>query len=196
MREKIKILYELFYRKVNNQPNYIYCPSERAENQIDKFLGILDKNYKLESIGDQFLVTYFIFQFAYWSELNIESYEKKIMLTYIIGPKAFNRWKTRDTEYDYTINLFQVKKARITRAEALKSIESRNKKREDKLAYEDIERGRFKNTDRQFLHCIENTTLIHPRSIHCIVCKDKVDCKKLLEDRFPQIYHHRFKNKN
>lgn len=193
MINKVRTLYELFYRKIYNQPDYVYYPSEAAEKQMKKFLEMLDLRYKLECIGDQFLVTYFIFQFAYWAELNIESYNNKIMLTYIIGPKAFQRWLMRDMDYDYTIKLFQIKKTQVTTSEALEAIAEYSDERVDKLKHEEIERGRFKGTDRQFLHCIENTTLMQPKSVHCMTCPDRNDCKKLLEERFPQIYYHRFK---
>ncbi len=195
MQKKVWALYELFYQKLYNQELYIYSPSESAYKQTDNFLKLLDKQYTLESIGNDFLVTYFIFQFAYWSELDISAYNKNIVISYIIGPKAFQRWLDRDTEFDYTINLFQVKKTKVTRGEALNLIKEVNEERHDVLKHEEQEKTRFVNTDRQLTNCIENTTLYNPKSIHCITCKEKVTCKELLEDRFPQIFYHRFKRK-
>ena len=193
MYKKIVTLYELFYRGLYKQEGYIYSPSESAHKQIENFIKLLDKAYTIESIGNDFLITYFTFQFAYWSELNIDSYNKSVVISYIIGPKAFQRWRDRDAEYDFTIFTTLIKKTGLTKGEVLKAIEVFSDVRSDNLKHEEAEKKRFEGTDRQFLHCIENTTLIHPRSLCCIVCKDKADCKKLLEERFPQIYYHRFK---
>lgn len=195
MQKKVWALYELFYRKLYNQELYIYSPSESAYRQTDNFLKLLDKKYTLESIGDNFLVTYFIFQFAYWSELDISAYTKNIVISYIIGPKAFQRWTGRDPEFDYTIDLFQAKKTKVTKREALSLITGVSEQRQDKLKHEDRERSRFANTDRQLNHCIENTTLFNPRSKHCLACKEKITCKEILEERFPQIFYYRFKRK-
>jgi hypothetical protein len=195
MYNKVRALYELFYRGLYNQRSYIYTPSESAEKNIHNFIKLLDKKYTLESIGDNFLATYFIFQFAYWSELDLTAYNKNIVISYIIGPKAFKRWVERDIEYDYTIDLIQVKKTNVTRGEAIRLISEVNEIRQDTLKHEEREKIRFVKTDRQFTHCIENTTLYNPRSLHCLICKDKADCILLLEKRFPQIFFHRF-NKN
>lgn len=196
MYKKIVALYELFYKKLYNQENYIYTPSQTAEKQILNFIKLLDKKYTLESIGNNFLVTYFIFQFAYWSELEIDAYNKTIVVSYIVGPKAFQRWLDRDVEYDFTIDSTLIQKTNVTKGEALKLIEEEGEERnDDKWRHEEIERKRFEGTDRQLTNCIENTTLYHPKSLTCIMCKEKATCKALLEERFPQIYFHRFKKK-
>jgi len=195
MYNKVVILYELFYRKLYSQESYEYIPSKSAEKQIRNFIKLLDKNYTIESIGDNFLVTYFIFQFAYWSELDISAYNKNIVISYIIGPKAFNRWYSRDTEFDYCINSIKVKKAKVTRGEAINVIKDSNYIRRDNLRHEEFEKTRFIGTSRQLVNCIENTTLYNPRSVACLSCKEKTTCKEVLEERFPQIFYHRFKRK-
>jgi len=195
MKNKIIALYELFYRRLYNNESYIYSASESAHKQIDKFLLTLDKKYTLESIGDQFIVTYFTFQFAYWSELDISAYSGRVVMAYIIGPKAFKRWLDRNTDFDYTFTSTLIEKTKVPRGEALNLIKEVREERHDLLKHEELEKARFTNTERQLTHCLENTTLYSSRSVHCLSCKEKTTCKDILEKRYPQIFHHRFKRK-
>lgn len=196
MYRKIVTLYEFFYRKFYKQEFYKFSPSESAHKQIESFIDLLDKKYHIESVGNNLITTYFIFQFDYWSKLDITAYNKQINLSYIIGPKAFKRWLDRDRDFDWTIESVEIGKLTITRGEIIKNIIDINETRIDDLKHEEIEKQRFVNTDRQLVHCIENTTLYNPKSKSCLFCKEKAACKILLEERYPQIYHHRLsKNK-
>jgi len=192
MYQNIKTLYEFFYRKIYNQKLYTFCPSESAEKQIKNFINLLHKRYNIESLGDQFIVNYFIFQFKYWIQLDIQAFNKQINLSYIIGPKAFQRYIDRDVEFDWTLTSVVFKKTEILKSQLLRVIEITSD-RKDELRYEELEKQRFQKSDRQFLHCIENTTLYTPKSKHCLTCTEKIECKNLLEEKYPQIFYHRFK---
>ena len=195
MFEKIGTLYEFFYRRIYKQPYYIFQPSEASEKHINSFINLLDKRYKIETIGDNFITKYFIFQFDYWVNLDLTSYNKTINLPYIIGKKAFDRWVKRNRDFDYTIDKVDInKKLTIRQSDLLSIITKEGVIKEGISRGEEIEKNRFQGTKRQLLHCIENTTLYNSKSKVCITCSEKRDCKKILEKRFPQVFHHRFIN--
>lgn len=193
MFEKIGTLYEFFYRNIYKQPHYVFQPSEASEKHIKSFIKLLDDRYKIETIGDNFITKYFIFQFDYWINLDLQAFNKTINLTYIIGKKAFTRWVERDRDFDYTINKVEInKKLIIKQSDLLSIIDKKEIVGEGISRSEEIEKSRFQGTKRQLLHCIENTTLRNPKSKICIMCSEKRACKQVLEERFPQVFYHRF----
>lgn len=186
----IERLYEHFYRKIYSNPNYIYLPSDRGEKYISSFIELLDKKYKIQSIGREFLIKYFLFQFNYWYELDINSFNKRVNIQYIIGKKAFKRWIDRDVSYDWSIlQSFVIPTLNIQSIPLPKLYE---KVYERLSKSEEVEKKRWINTTRGFLNCIENTTLYKKNSGECLVCKFKVECKKILRRNYPIIYKNRF----
>lgn len=182
----IHCLYEAFYRKVYGNSKYIFDPTEKMQKCISTFIELLDKKYKIESIGATFLSSYFIFQFGYWTELDLKVYNERITIPFIVGKKAFERWINRKQEFDwqlYNSNFLKIYKVNINEIiqkfkEEDTSILNRSEEKEKK---------RFYNTDRGALHCITNTTLYNHQSSLCLVCKNKNDCKTLLIDNYYQL---------
>lgn len=185
----IHYLYQLFYRKVYGNEKYIFNPSEKAQDQIKKFIELLDERYKLERIGINFLISYFVFQFDYWTKCEIKektNWSDKIQLSYIIGGKAFIRYDTRDVKFDWTISQSDFLKEYNVSTESIKNF---FKESDDSLnKVEEREKEKYFNTERHFLHCIETTTLYNHRSSWCTVCKNKVDCKVMLKSNYENIY--------
>lgn len=183
----IHYLYELFYRKVYGNDKYIFKPTFKAENHISLFLNLLNSRYKLETIGINFLTTYFVFQFDYWTKLEIKTFSERIHLQFIIGGKAFDRWLTRNVIFDWTIyqSAF-LKTYNISTSEIKDFFKEENFSILNKA--EELEKSRFYNTDRGFLNCITNTSLFYHRSPLCATCNNKIDCKKLLKENYLQIF--------
>ena len=185
-KTSIESLYEYFYQKIYNLPKYSYNDSKINSKYIESFLNIIDKKYKLPCIGKEFLINYFLFQFDYWSQLTLKSYNQTINPQYIIGKKAFQRWSDRDSSYDWQLeSLGIIKKYKISLRDLKSLLNTQNVEDNN---FEDKERKRFLNTERGFIHCIERTTLYNKRSSVCLFCNFKSDCEKLLKRNYPKIY--------
>ena len=74
------------------------------------FLSLVEKEHG-KSASKEFLYTYYVFQFNYWDRLTLtgtSSYNNGIQLSFIIGKKAFERYKNRNTEYDWQLDSLEV----------------------------------------------------------------------------------------
>lgn len=186
----IHYLYQLFYRKVYGNEKYIFNPTEAATKHLDKFVILLNEKYNLQCVGINFLITYFVFQFDYWTKLEIKqksNWSDKIQLSYIIGDKAFVRWMIRDMNFDWTIHQSDfLKKYQISTQEIKDFFKDEKTSLLNKA--EEIEKKRFYNTERHFLNCVEKTTLYNHHSPLCIICKNKIDCKIMLQSNYENIY--------
>lgn len=186
----IYYLYQLFYRRFYGNEKYIFNPSQNMQSHISKFIELIDKKYQLDSIGLNFLITYFIFQFEYWSKLDIKErtdWSDRIQLNWIIGEKAFDRWIKRDSAFDYQLYISDFcLKYKIRRSE----IKDFFKEEDDTFLNkaEEIEKARFHNEEKGLVNCLTSTTLFYHRSPLCVSCKEKIDCKKLLKVNYEQIY--------
>jgi hypothetical protein len=174
-------LYEYFYRELTSYKHYTFNPSEREIKQIQNFILILHKKhqYNIFSLGINWMIDYFAFQFEYWSKLTTR-FDGKIMLNWIVGKKAIERWEGRNKDHwKYFIEEFlsakKIDKNNLINAfsRPAEGLYLQNRR------VEDIERSRFYNTPRGLLNCIEKTTRFSQRSSFCITCNYKIDCKKI-----------------
>lgn len=182
----IHYLYTYFYSKIYNNSNYKFEPSSKSLESISKFLNLLDAKYKLECIGIHFLSMYFLFQFDYWSKLDIKAFNNKIQLNFIIGKKAFERYINRDSNFDYQI--YESHLLNVISLNEIKNFFIEDTYLNKLNKFEEIEKNRFYNTDKGFLNCIQHTTLYYHISSHCIACKFKINCKDLLKNNYYNIY--------
>lgn len=188
--ETVKRFYEYFYRKRYNSEKYKYKPSARGEKIINTFINSIDKRYNLKLVGEEFLWSYFIYQFNYWRNAEIKSFYGKMQIQYIIGKKALDRyiedannlmWVTENSEI---IDKYGFVKSELIGVENKPSYSSN---------YEEGVKRKNHNTYKGFYLCIENTTLYNPKHTSCLLCNYKNDCRKVLKEKFPEIYESRMK---
>lgn len=183
----IHYLYENFYRKKYGNEKYKFKPSEKYLIAIDKFLLYLDKKYNLETIGVNYLINYFVFQFEFWDDLVITTISEKITLPMILGKNAINRFNNRDTKYDYQLQSSEfVKKHNILLSEIKNKFSESDSNKINR--FEELEKNRFHNTSRGFLNCIEKISLFNHYSLLCNSCNYKIECKELLKNNYNQVY--------
>ena len=184
-------LYQIFYAKKYGNEKYVFVPTEKALVQINGFLNIIDKKHKLESVGVNFFLRYFIFQFSYWENCNIVTFSERITLPLIIGNKAFQRYEERDKSFDWILYQSDFIKNYKINTQKIISFFADECNESTLNLFEESEKKRFFNTPRGFLNCVEKTTLYYHRSKHCLLCKNKDDCKKLLLQNYSSIYESR-----
>lgn len=186
LKEFIIEAYEVFSRRLHNIPQFVFEPSERELKQIENFIDLLEKRYHKSSLGRTFLYNFISFNYEYWSDLDHKA-KKRIPLNWIIGKKSIERWVNR-TEDD----LYHSQKYVSERGIHVGLIKAGTEKRSDDVTqlkrYEETEKKRYHNTGLGMTNCIETTTLYNHRSVHCLSCNKRSQCKKLLKDNYPKIY--------
>jgi hypothetical protein len=186
--EMVESFYQYFYTHVYRDNKFVkYTTSIR---DCETFIKLVDKEYTLQSVGVNFLWEYFVYQFDYWYELKFKNgFSDKVVLAWIIGKKAFDRWKTRDREYDWIIDKSVIlDKYKLQKNELF----SKNVQPE-KSGYDASKaiRKQHLNTEKGFAICVQYTTLFDPKDVSCIMCKHKKECKELLRVNYPKLYRQR-----
>lgn len=181
-------LYEKFYSKRYGNSSYKFIPTDRADKSISKFLDKAHKRYKLETIGIKFLTRYFTFQFDRLNEtIKIKRYAGKsemggkIQIYDIIGDRPLKLFINRNRSFDYKLERKSSFSGTLVVDHNLTSTSTS----------EELEKKRFLNTDRGLINCLEKTTLFYHKSVNCMLCTHKNDCKKLLKTNYINIYNYR-----
>jgi hypothetical protein len=187
--EVVEKFYQYFYVK-KYRVKYQFKRTKTTNSVCTNFLKILDKKYSLVSLSEGFLWEYFLFQFHYWEDLTLQNqFSDKITIAFIVGKKAFERWETRNKEYDWQIETFSIVKAYSLDKKHLFTV----REQKSKSHFDSSKRIRkvFHNTDKGFATCIEMTTLFDPTDTSCTECIFRSDCKELLRVNYPNLYKER-----
>lgn len=168
---------------------YFYKTKEdyTEKNQIlcKNFLVLLENRFQsIQRLGIDFLWFYFVFQFEYWKNLNIKSYNKKIKLQFIVGKKAFTRYLERDSNYDWQIIQDSRTYDRVffNKTLSLYKIEKSN------YDPDELYKSKKFNTEKGFIECMSITTLYNKSSNYCISCNFQDSCRKIQRKLYPKIY--------
>lgn len=162
--QDVKAQYLYFFKKVFNKDTLI------SDKQIESFLSILEKEYG-ESIGEEWLFTYLLFQFSKYCEADTKL--KTIQTSWIFSKKALEKYRGRHEESYYFCQLFK-EKYNIKKDRVIKQEENFSRSEE----YKEQERNRFKNSEGQILHCYE-ALLFDETSKTCSFCSNRNYCLKL-----------------
>lgn len=164
--------------------------SDKAQQQCLKYIEMLNKRYlSTQRLGEDFLWIYFIYQFDYWSKLDIKSFNGKINLSMIIGEKAFQRFIDRDCEFDWQI----LENARTYSRKDFNQTVSLIRKQELEKKYDPDERYRIMllNTEYGLSNCIVYTSLHSNTSKSCSKCIFTELCITTQKQIYPQIHKDR-----
>lgn len=204
IEESIVHIYSALYSRVYGNKDYKFTFNEKSLDAINSFLVMLNKQYNLETLGENTLINYFIFHLIRLDGQEIKRYSTKdssgnvlvkgrFQIYDFIGKKAFDYWKKRNTKFDYLLrDNFVLKKYKISISDLyLQQYEILQI--ESEINYtEELEKKRFFNTPKGFNHCIDTTTLYHPLSENCEKCSFKNDCIEVLKLNHLNIYKSRF----
>jgi len=186
-------LYEYFYAASTNNVSMRFIPTDKQLKMVDNFLKLIKKKGKYHSIGSEYLVQYFTFQFNRWHDIDSDKFGRgKVMLNWVIGPKAWKLWLGRNTDYDFTIyNHSFLKKKRIVRSELLDICQRRSHRSNIPSIVEERERVKYLNKDIGLAWCMRETSLYIKSSPSCMKCRHKSDCKEILSLEYPKLYKDR-----
>lgn len=189
--EAVANLYEYFYQITANYNDYAFDPNDKECSMINNFVNWLDKKYKLQSVGWPILLKYFFFQFNYWHQKQTR-FDGKIMLGWVIGPKAQQRWIEIENrgKIDFLVNVYFTNKKNISFTSILNHFSPRKVSFDMLLLndVEEIEKRRYYNDPELGLaSCVLSTTLFNKHSLLCITCHFKTSCRILLQENYPNI---------
>lgn len=186
-KEEIIQIYQHVSRCVDERPHWHFNPTPRYDKMIDNFIASLYKEYSERSIGKRFVIDYFAYQYLRWFEKNDTRFGKTVMLSWLIGPKAFERFKNRSEGWSFRVRQKILKPYKIS----VETIFPPETKAHDTLGLHESEefiKERFRLDENRLGHCVEHTTLYNKKSKWCITCKHKKDCKEALRSIYPSIY--------
>jgi hypothetical protein len=181
-REIIIKLYQYFYQKTYHYPNFEFNPRKEELVTIDKFIEVLNIANEL---GQNWLFRYFAFQFEYWSKIKNKKFSG-VFISYIIGEKAFYRFENRSEQSDFFIDEF-IRNYRLNPDDIWGSKYYKKDLLNISIA-EEIEKQRIFNNSLRLANCMIHTTMFNVRSEICMLCHKQILCKKIQQEKFPEIY--------
>lgn len=183
--ESILTYYEYFIQSIGYKKYVQKSLSINEEKTVNNFIKALQKRYDLPSIGPNFLFRYFTFGFQYYSTLEMR-WGKWIMLSWIIGTKAFKRWEEKRENWLYWCEQFlQEKNIKFDEIAQRETNEIKINQ------WVEFEKSRYFNTDEGFSNCINQTTLYDSQSLSCMRCGFRTKCKHLLQLNYPLLSRRR-----
>jgi len=165
-KEIVQKLYTLFQSRVYSGSRI----EKIKDTSLNKFLSSLDKKYGYGSVGVNFLLDYFSFQYNYWSQLDPERNPNS---SWIIGNKAIKRWFDKPDNYSYFSGLLR-RKYRISIDHVIEHHSGSNQNTD----LDDTFRKRCSDPNYQLLHCSILGLSYSFRSSTCITCSHRKKCKE------------------
>lgn len=165
MKNQIIKIVDYLYKKTGQK---LTLKDKRWSSSIDSFIGILDKEFGLASVGENFLKDYFLFQFSYWINKRTR-FDSTIMPNWLLGEKSFERWKNKNEHWSYFNSQF-IERYRIVFDRSFLQFDTED--------IEEIERKRFHNQNEGFAHCLSFASF-NDCSLSCVTCIFKKNCRKI-----------------
>ena len=192
--EGIVQMYEYFFRRRYKSYKYQF-DIKKNKVLIEEFLERIHKAYDIHSVGYDWLFNYIAFQYSifdHFEKKERKNVSDKILPSSILGKKGWERWQSRNTEFDFQIlNSSFPQKYNISKQAILSKLEPQD---ENDFDPDKAMRSRYLNTEKGFAVCIEYTTLYNPKDTSCILCNNKSTCMQLLKANLPQLYTQRIKS--
>ncbi len=165
--EKVVELYKTVYIKINNNPPKFNKSHEKSVKKFFDFIGNGIGHYH------NWWFEFICFQFEYYCEKDTKFGKGKILSNWVFGKQAYERWINKNDEYWLHWVYKFIEKYEIQEPKFNNYITN-----EEIKDYKNLERKRFFNSDRGFIHCSENN-LFDINSNLCKICKYKNICEKV-----------------
>jgi hypothetical protein len=194
--EKVIIsLYEELFRQATLNRNYKLHLNPNDKTLVRKFIDWINSTYHESQIGEDFFINYFEFQFSHYHGMISEKFGRnRIMLNWVIGKKAIQRWEERDSSKRWLVKLRVNSEFSLNLKEAFKEEKKKvniSNKSKFILELNKTEEGykkRFYNELKGFVFCQMFTTLYNPISPLCQSCTNKDICIKTIQTELPEFY--------
>ena len=180
----VKILFDYFISKIYRTPNTLQLTPVNKK-AIDNFVKRLSKTYPIDSIGFNYLLLYFSWNFNYWNERKTK---RNPVIGWIVGPASFKRFVNRNTDGDFYIGHHLLREFSISLDDLHARLIDNDVELSDSIhPIEEKEKIRVDESARLY-NCLMHTTLYNRRSTICMVCRHRKPCNSLMYSKFPQLH--------
>lgn len=187
MHELVIKHYENIFGQITGRRDFEFNPTANQKTQINNFIELLEKNIGVESLDEDFIFLFIVFQFERKHDQKTRFGKGRVPLNHVIGKKAYERWLRKPDNWKYWVDKL-IEKYDIEKP--VKIFKTNN----GVLAfcdYDETIKRMFKGTGELFFHCMELTTLYNPASECCEVCEDKQDCQEIQKQIYPKVHETR-----
>lgn len=181
LQDQIITIYQYFCNKVSKNKYFTFIPTKSEEKSIETLITFLSKKSSKSLVTSELLFSYFSFQFEYWSNKTTTFGKGKVMLNWVVGKKAFERWNNK-TNVTFFYEKF-CRENNIKKSEILSIINYTETKQNNNNALfrlEEVERKRFLNKTLGLQHCLGLTSLFNEQSSSCNTCNSSIKCREIL----------------
>ncbi len=162
--------YEYVFSRVMNYNDFCFEPKDRQKTQINNFIDFLIKKVDINVVGEEWVFNFIVFSFKIRVEQKTR-FEGKIPLNWIIGKKSFENFQKRNENWMYFNEVFQ-------KQHGIRFFDIQNNIEVKTSDYLSSLRKQGCGSGSPLLMCFGNVAYTN-KSIFCISCKDKSDCKEL-----------------
>jgi len=173
-----------FYKKTKRFKVNLTTADLGCIRNFIKRLGLVGDNSNTE-----FLQRYTEFQFnQYMAFKSADENKWKVgLVTWIYGPKAWDRWKTSN-DYNRLKRTLDFKVETETRHKVEKDNASERANTLIEIYdFEEREKHRYYNEEEGLAWCVLSTTMYNGKSDLCLGCNNKEDCKEILKQNIPKL---------
>ncbi len=182
----VQKLFDYFYYKIHKNHYKLDLDLNNHKKIIDNFVKLLAQHYQLPSIDTNFLILYFTFAWEYYSNKHLK---RNVSLNWIVGKKTFQRWLEKRDSTTYYNNKF-LKEYGINIDQLKQDLHEDQSEAIGLDPVEELEKKRFTG-EAVLFNCLLHTTLYNHKSLICLQCPYKKDCKDMLKKTHPRIYKNR-----
>lgn len=182
-------LFKRYYQAVFEIDEFRFGMTDSKYKTIENFVSTVKAFTESDMLHEAYMEKYFEYQFNHWYDYTSESTAGRIQIEWIVGKKAFERWKKADP----IISAFVVRKNLRKDVNFKSRLEKENWNMIiiEPNEVEEREKERFHNTNQGYNYCLISTTLYNHKSTNCIACKNSTRCKENLKNVFPKIFKKR-----
>jgi hypothetical protein len=147
---------------------------------VEKVFRRLKDRVNINSVGENYIWSYITYLF--YDNLHKRKFEN-FKWSWITSSKAFTDWVDKPLDWYDGYGRWLLDSL-LKRPKTSLNI--------NPMATEEIFRKKHLNTVKGFATCIENTSLVDPKSKYCKMCFKKLDCIELLKANNPELYNYRY----
>ncbi len=172
--ETVFDFYKYFYSKINRSVSSVTM-TEADRKLIQSFLSNFNG-------GESALFEYMVAQFYYWHDKDTRFGRGKIMLNWVIGGKAFDRWRSMapSNRFDQIKSEYGISKHDLIKDNSHVGIK-------DISSMSDVDRALFHNTDIGLIHCSDFTPMHDSSSSYCNTCINSSLCIQIMGNKYTSV---------
>ena len=186
---KIVDYFREYYQTVTKNKDYKVTMTDNKAKLVENFIISFKNHYNTNLLQDDILKKYFDYQFNYWYKKDAK-YGKgtSIQLEWILGKQAIKRWIDVDKKHLSFIVRKNLKKHNDFSKIKLKKKSENLKVYTELNEFEENKKSKFLNKDIGLEYCLQNTNMYNHKSLNCVSCNFRNDCKQNLKVIYPIIF--------